>query len=85
MALMPVNNPKSLIAYYLGFFALLPIIGILAAIPAIVLGIAATRYAAQLPNNEGHGHAVVGIILGVIGLFISLGCGGIILLSLLAS
>ena len=80
MALMPVNNPKSLWAYYLGFLALLPIVGLLAAVPSFILGIQAIQVARTLPGNEGHGHAVVGITLSGIGLFFSLGCGGLILL-----
>ncbi len=85
MAIMPVNNPKSLIAYYLGFLALLPLVGVLAAIPAIALGVAAVKVARHLPGNEGHGHAIVGIILGVIGLLLWLSCGSVILLGILLS
>ena len=33
---IPYKNPPALIAYYLGIFSLLPCIGILLAIPAIV-------------------------------------------------
>ncbi len=85
MALMPVNNPKSLWAYYLGFLALLPIIGLFAAVPSFILGIQAIQVARTLPGNEGHGHALVGIILSGIGMFLSLGCGCLILMGILAS
>ena len=85
MALMPVNNPKSLLAYYLGFLALLPVIGLLAAVPSFIFGIQAIQVARTLPGNEGHGHALVGIILSGVGVFLSLGCGCLILLGIFST
>ncbi len=83
MALIPTNNPKALISYYLGFLSLLPVVGLLAAVPGLILGVQGVREAARLPDYEGHGHAIVGIVLCVIGLVIGLSCLGFLGIGLL--
>jgi hypothetical protein len=67
--LIPYKNPRALAAYYCGFFALLPAIGLLFGAVAIVLGIGGLRYANAHPKTRGAGHAITGIILGVIACF----------------
>jgi hypothetical protein len=64
--LIPYKNPKALIAYYLGIFSGLPLIGFPIGIAAFVLGIMGLRDRARNPIIKGSVHAGIGI-----------GCGGI--------
>ena len=61
---IPYKNPCALIAYYLGIFSLLPCIGILMSIPALVLGIIGLRQRARNPVIKGSVHAWIGIVMG---------------------
>jgi hypothetical protein len=77
--LIPAKNPKSLWAYYLGFlslFACIPLIGIViglpAAVAAVVMGIKARRYAIDHPEAKGGIHALVGILMGVASLIVGI-------------
>lgn len=67
--LIPYKNPRALAAYYCGFFALIPGIGFLLGLVAIVLGILGLRYASANPKARGAAHAITGIILGVVASF----------------
>ena len=69
--LIPMRNPKALASYYLGFVALIPILGIIIAIVSIVLGILGIRYSSQNPRAKGVAHAIVGIVLSTISLIIN--------------
>lgn len=64
--LIPYKNPKALIAYYLGIFSGLPLIGLPLGIAAFVLGIMGLRDRKRNPVIKGSIHAGIGI-----------GCGGI--------
>ena len=71
---IPYKNPMALTGYYLGFLSLLPLIGILFTIPAIILGfIGFSRYKKN-PVIKGHIHAWIAIIFGGIGLLGSGAC-----------
>jgi hypothetical protein len=63
--LIPFKNPKALIAYYLGIFSGLPLIGLPIGVAAFVLGIMGLRDRARNPIIKGSIHAGIGI-----------GCGG---------
>jgi len=65
--LIPYRNPRALVAYYLGVFAVIPFIGILPGIPGFVLGILGLRYRRRNPAAGGAVHAWIGIVAG--GLF----------------
>jgi hypothetical protein len=52
------------VAYYLGIFALIPCLGLLLSVPALVLGILGLRKAARQPEVKGKVHAWAGIVLG---------------------
>ncbi len=82
MALIPTKNPSSLAAYYLGFLSLLPVIGLIFSVPALVFGVLALRALSRDPQIEGGGHAWVGIVLAVLSIMI---WGGILVLVLLAA
>jgi hypothetical protein len=64
--LIPYKNPKALTAYYVGVFSLIPCIGVLLAVVAVVLGVMGLKYAKQHPSARGQAHAIVGIVLGTL-------------------
>jgi hypothetical protein len=66
---IPYENPRSLAAYYISIFALIPGIGFVLGPLAIWLGIAGVRYANANPQAKGMVHAITGIVLGVVALF----------------
>ena len=63
---IPYKNPAALIAYYLGIFSLLPCIGIVLAIPALILGVIGLKQRARNPAIKGSVHAWIGIVLGAL-------------------
>jgi uncharacterized membrane protein YkvI len=66
MAIIPGRNPMALVAYYLGVFSFIPCIGLALGIPAIILGILGISAANRNPEVQGKGHAITGLILGII-------------------
>jgi hypothetical protein len=64
--MIPVTNPAALVAYYLGVFSLIPCLGLLLAIPALILGIIGLRKVRQNPQLKGTAHAWIGIVLGAL-------------------
>jgi uncharacterized membrane protein HdeD (DUF308 family) len=67
-ALIPYKNPKALAGYYCGFLALIPALGLLFAIFAIIFGILGLNRATRYPEAKGMIHAVIGIVLGMLSL-----------------
>ncbi len=65
--LIPYKNSKALLSYYMGLFAVLPVFGLILAVPALILGIKGLKFANSNPEARGKAHAWVGIIGG--GLF----------------
>ncbi len=65
--IIPYKNSRALAAYYLGVFSLVPPIGALLGIPALVLGISGLCFRSWNPEAGGSVHAWIGIVLG--GLF----------------
>src|SRR5712691_7242330 len=61
--IIPYKNPRALAAYYMSFFTLIPALGILLGITAIVLGILGLRYTSAHPEAKGTAHSVIGITL----------------------
>jgi hypothetical protein len=64
--LIPYKNPKALTAYYVGVFSLIPCVGMILAVVAIVLGVLGLKYAKAHPTARGQAHAIVGIVLGTL-------------------
>ena len=79
---IPYKNMPALLAYYLGLASLLPCVGILFAIPALVLGILGLRKRAQNPAVKGSVHAWIGIVLGGL---MTLLWGGLMLLGIVGA
>ena len=67
--IIPYKNPKALIAYYLGLFSILPVIGLVVGVAAVVLGVLGLRDRKAHPEIKGGVHAGIGI-----------GCGGLMAL-----
>ena len=65
--LVPTHNPKALIAYYLGIFSFIPLLGIFLGVAAFIFGLQGLKAAKQTPEIKGKTHAWVGILVG--GLF----------------
>lgn len=82
MAVIPTRNPAALTAYYLGVFSLIPILGLVVGIPAMILGFLGVKAAMRQPQREGKGHAIAGLVLGSIS---SLLWGGVVLLFVFAA
>jgi hypothetical protein len=63
-SLIPYRNPMALTGYYISIASLIPILGLLLAPIAFVLGVMGLRYATANPTAKGKAHAVVAIALG---------------------
>ncbi|HZW06075.1 MAG TPA: hypothetical protein VFF65_03040 [Phycisphaerales bacterium] len=63
---IPYRNAASLVGYYLGVFSLIPFIGIILAVPAIILGIVGMIKARTKPSAHGMVHGGVALALGVL-------------------
>jgi hypothetical protein len=68
--LVPYRNGPALAAYYTGVFGLIPLLGFLLGPIALVLGIVGLVKARRDPKAHGTGHAVAGILLGIIDPFL---------------
>lgn len=77
--IIPYKNLPALIGYYLGIFGLFPLIGILLAIPAFILGIIGLRKRKRNPIIKGSVHAWIGIVLG----FLSIGYNSLLIVALI--
>jgi len=66
---IPYKNPRALTGYYLGVFGLAPVLGLILAPAAIVLGIMGLRHVNRNPRAKGTAHAIVAIVLGVLGMY----------------
>lgn len=64
--LIPYRNPKALAAYYCGVFGLIPCVGAILGPIALIFGILGLRYVKEHPTAKGTGHAIAGIVLGII-------------------
>src|SRR5947208_2185131 len=64
--IIPYRNGMALAAYYCGVFGLIPILGFLLGPVAFILGVIGFVKARKNPEAKGTGHAVIGMILGVI-------------------
>tara|TARA_B100000686_G_scaffold10550_1_gene10604 strand:+ start:525 stop:791 length:267 start_codon:yes stop_codon:yes gene_type:complete len=73
MPIIPTGNPSALIGYYLGVASLIPLVGILTGLPAIILGGVGISKAKANSSAGGMGHAITAIVLGLIGLLVQVG------------
>ena len=64
--IVPYRNGPALAAYYCGVFGLIPGVGFVLGPLAFVLGIVGLVKKKNNPKVKGTGHAIAGIILGII-------------------
>jgi hypothetical protein len=67
MPLIPTGNPMALVGYYLGVGSLIPCLGAVLSLPAIICGIIGAVKANANPQVGGMGHAITAIVLGLFG------------------
>ena len=67
MPMIPTKNPAALIGYYLGIVSLIPILGFVLGLPAIICGVIGAIKASSDKQAGGMGHAITAIVLGVVG------------------
>ena len=67
--MIPYRNSCALIGYYVGIFSLVPAVGVILAPIAIVFGIIGLRNGIKHPENRGKIHAIVAIVLGLLGCY----------------
>jgi len=80
--IVPYRNKPALIGYYLAVFSLIPCIGLLLAIAAVVLGIKGLAVARQTPEAHGKAHAWIAIVLGGLMLILQGACAVMFALAL---
>lgn len=71
--LIPYKNGKALAAYYCGVFGFIPCVlglGVFGIVP-IILGFLGLSHVKNYPEARGTGHAISGIIMGLIQVLIS--------------
>ncbi len=66
--IIPYKNVKALVAYYLGIFSMIPLLGLILTLPALILGFAGLAQARARPHTKGIIHCWVGIITAIISL-----------------
>ncbi len=71
-AVIPYRNGAALAAYYLGVFSLIPALGVLLGVLALVLGAMGLAAARRNPGAHGRVHAIVGILLAGLSLVVHL-------------
>ena len=67
MALIPTKNPAALIGYYLGVACLIPVLGFVLSLPALICGIIGIIKATSDKQAGGMGHAITAIVLSIFG------------------
>lgn len=70
--LIPYKNGSALAAYYCGVFAFIPLLGLILAPTAAVLGIRGLLNVRANPTAKGTGHAIAGIILCFLALLVQI-------------
>jgi hypothetical protein len=62
--LIPITNPRALLAYYLAIFSLIPVFCLFLGPGGMILGFMGLKAVNEKPEIGGRAHAWVGIILG---------------------
>lgn len=68
--MIPLKNPMALAGYYMGIFSLIPVVGLLLSVPAIVLGILGLRARSRNPAIRGAAHGWIAVATGAISLLL---------------
>lgn len=62
--IIPYRNAAALTAYYLAVFSVIPCLGALLGIAALVLGLRGLKFVKQYPDAKGTVHAWIGVVVG---------------------
>jgi hypothetical protein len=82
--IIPYKNGMALAAYYCGIFGLIPCAGLILGTLALIFGIVGLRRVRERPEMHGTGHAITGIVLGILEIIGNLACVVIGLIGALA-
>ena len=63
-SIIPYRNVPALVAYYLAVFSILPCVGAVLGLTALILGLKGLRLAREQPDAKGRIHAWIGIVVG---------------------
>ena len=80
--IIPYKNPAALIAYYCGVFSIIPLLGALLGITAVILGIVGLVQRRKNPVIRGAIHAWIGIVVGGLMSLIWLGVIALLILGM---
>jgi Domain of unknown function (DUF4190) len=85
--IIPYKNGAALASYYIGILCLLlcfvPGLSLFSGAAAVVFGFMGMSRASKNPEAHGRGHAITGIILGIVQILASCVSGGFLILGLL--
>ena len=70
---IPYKNGTALGAYYCAVFSFIPVLGCALGPVAIILGVMGVLHANKYPKAKGMGHAIFGIVGGLVGPFLVAG------------
>jgi hypothetical protein len=82
--IIPYKNGMALAAYYCGVFGLIPCAGLILGTIALIFGIIGLRRVRERPEMHGTGHAITGIVLGILEIIGNLACVVISVISMAA-
>lgn len=72
--IIPYHNKPALIGYYFGVFAFIPVLGLLLAPVALILGIMGYQYNQKNKASKGMGHAIFAMVAGSVLTLLQFGC-----------
>ena len=62
--LIPYKNQPALLSYYFGVFSIIPGLGLLLGLAALVLGVIGLNKRSKEPHVKGTAHAIIGMVVG---------------------
>ena len=65
-AMIPTDNPQALWSYYIGIFAIVPVLGVVMGPTALIMGIKGLNVFRENPAVRGKTHAWIGIGCGIL-------------------
>jgi hypothetical protein len=83
--IIPYKNGYALASYYCGVFSLIPCVGGILSVIAIVLGFMGLSYVKKHPTAHGTAHAIVGLVLGFLVLLGHLAVLALILIGIIGA
>lgn len=66
VSFLPQGNPPARVGYACAWLGLIPGLGVLFGLPAMLCGVAGRFHARRDPDKRGNGHAMVSIVAGFV-------------------